>query len=94
MFFQNVPKLKDIESTAALLESLGCATSWDGDKFRVKVSRLQSFEASYDLVRKMRASFLVMGPLLAKYGEAVYLNRVVVPLEVAPSIFIWMASKH
>ncbi|MEN0057479.1 MAG: UDP-N-acetylglucosamine 1-carboxyvinyltransferase [Bdellovibrio sp.] len=69
--FTNVPKLKDIESTAALLESLGCTTRWDGDKFRVKVSRLQSYEASYDLVRKMRASFLCMGPLLAKYGEAV-----------------------
>lgn len=69
--FTNVPKLKDIESTAALLESLGCATRWDGDKFIVKVSRLDSFEASYELVRKMRASFLCMGPLLAKYGEAV-----------------------
>lgn len=69
--FTNVPKLKDIESTADLLESLGCATHWEGDKFFVKVSRLQSYEASYDLVRKMRASFLCMGPLLAKYGEAV-----------------------
>ncbi|KHD88569.1 MAG: UDP-N-acetylglucosamine 1-carboxyvinyltransferase [Bdellovibrio sp. ArHS] len=69
--FSNMPKLKDIESTAALLESLGCQTRWDGDKFIVKVSRIQSYEASYDLVRKMRASFLCMGPLLAKYGEAV-----------------------
>lgn len=69
--FLNVPKLKDIESTTALLESLGCATRWEGDKFFVKVSRIDSFEASYDLVRKMRASFLCMGPLLAKYGEAV-----------------------
>ncbi len=69
--FRNVPKLKDIESTAALLESLGCETRWDGDVFRVKVSRLETFEASYELVRKMRASFLVMGPMLAKYGEAV-----------------------
>ncbi|MGZ3775958.1 MAG: UDP-N-acetylglucosamine 1-carboxyvinyltransferase [Pseudobdellovibrionaceae bacterium] len=69
--FSNVPKLKDIESTAALLESLGCTTKWEEDKFIVKVSRLQSYEASYDLVRKMRASFLCMGPLLAKYGEAV-----------------------
>ena len=69
--FRNVPKLKDIESTSELLNSLGCETRWDGDTFRVKVSRLHSFEASYDLVRKMRASFLCMGPLLAKYGEAV-----------------------
>lgn len=69
--FTNVPKLKDIESTAALLASLGCETKWVGDSFHVHVSRLQSYEASYDLVRKMRASFLCMGPLLAKYGEAV-----------------------
>lgn len=69
--FRNVPRLKDIESTAELLQSLGCETRWDGDVFRVKVSPLQSYEASYDLVRKMRASFLCMGPLLAKYGEAV-----------------------
>lgn len=69
--FQNVPRLKDIESTTALLASLGCETFWKGDDFHVKVSRLNSFEASYDLVRKMRASFLCMGPLLAKYGEAV-----------------------
>ncbi|QDK36162.1 UDP-N-acetylglucosamine 1-carboxyvinyltransferase [Bdellovibrio sp. NC01] len=69
--FKNVPKLKDIESTAELLESLGCVTKWEGDAFTVTVSPLQSYEASYDLVRKMRASFLCMGPMLAKYGEAV-----------------------
>lgn len=69
--FRNVPRLKDIESTAALLASLGCETSWDGDTFKVKVSKIDSFEAHYDLVRKMRASFLCMGPLLAKYGEAI-----------------------
>lgn len=69
--FSNVPKLKDIESTSALLESLGCTTRWDGGKFIVKVSKIDSYEASYDLVRKMRASFLCMGPLLAKYGAAV-----------------------
>lgn len=69
--FRNVPHLKDIESTAALLESLGCETFRDGDTFRVKVKKLQSMEAHYDLVRKMRASILCLGPLLAKYGEAV-----------------------
>ncbi|HEY8271361.1 MAG TPA: UDP-N-acetylglucosamine 1-carboxyvinyltransferase [Pseudobdellovibrionaceae bacterium] len=69
--FKNVPQLKDIESTAALLESLGCETRRDGDTFRVKVSKLQSIEAHYDLVRKMRASILCLGPILTKYGEAV-----------------------
>ncbi len=69
--FRNVPNLKDIESTAKLLESLGCETRREGDVFRVKVSRLQSIEAHYDLVRKMRASILCLGPILTKYGEAV-----------------------
>lgn len=69
--FRNVPKLRDIQSTADLLHSLGCETRWDGDLFRVKVNKITSTEASYELVRKMRASFLCLGPLLTKYGEAV-----------------------
>lgn len=69
--FKNVPDLKDIESTAKLLESLGCETRREGDVFRVKVNKLKSIEAHYDLVRKMRASILCLGPILSKYGEAV-----------------------
>ncbi|MFN7729040.1 MAG: UDP-N-acetylglucosamine 1-carboxyvinyltransferase [Bdellovibrio sp.] len=69
--FRNVPRLKDVESTATLLQSLGCETDWQGDVFKVRVSKPQSIEAHYDLVRKMRASILCLGPLLAKYGEAV-----------------------
>jgi UDP-N-acetylglucosamine 1-carboxyvinyltransferase len=69
--FRNVPRLKDIDSTAELLNSLSCETSWDGDLFKVKVKRASSLEAHYDIVRKMRASILCLGPLLAKYGEAV-----------------------
>lgn len=69
--FLNVPRLRDIVSTAELLQSLGCETSWDGDKFIVNVKKAPSLEAHYDLVRKMRASILCLGPLLTKYGEAV-----------------------
>jgi UDP-N-acetylglucosamine 1-carboxyvinyltransferase len=69
--FGNVPLLKDIESTAELLQSLGCETIREGHTFKVQVSKLKSFEAHYDLVRKMRASILCLGPILAKYGEAV-----------------------
>jgi UDP-N-acetylglucosamine 1-carboxyvinyltransferase len=69
--FKNVPHLKDIESTAELLTSLGCETEWVDDVFKVRVKKAQSLEAHYDLVRKMRASILCLGPLLAKYGEAV-----------------------
>jgi UDP-N-acetylglucosamine 1-carboxyvinyltransferase len=54
-----------------LLQSLGCESSWNGDVYEVEVSELKSHEASYDLVRKMRASILCLGPMLARYGEAV-----------------------
>ena len=72
--FDNVPLLKDIDSTADLLKSLGCETvRGQGDSqhtLKIKVSKLKTFEAHYDLVRKMRASILCLGPMLAKYGEA------------------------
>ncbi len=69
--FRNVPRLKDIDSTAELLRSLGCEVEWQADLFKVRVKKAKSLEAHYDLVRKMRASILCLGPLLAKYGEAV-----------------------
>lgn len=69
--FKNVPKLRDIDSTSELLKSLSCDTEWTGDTLRVKVKKSTNMEAHYDLVRKMRASILCLGPLLAKYGEAV-----------------------
>ncbi len=72
--FDNVPLLKDIDSTAELLKSLGCESiRGEGPNqhtFKVNVSKLKTFEAHYDLVRKMRASILCLGPMLAKYGEA------------------------
>ncbi len=69
--FKNVPRLKDVESTANLLQSLSCETDWQKDVFKVRVKKPSSVEAHYDLVRKMRASILCLGPLLTKYGEAV-----------------------
>ena len=68
--FHNVPRLKDIESTCELLQFLGCETSHVGNTLKVKVGVPQSLEAPYDLVRKMRASILVLGPLLARFGRA------------------------
>lgn len=69
--FKNVPRLRDIDSTAELLRSLNCEARWEGDLFKVTVGKPKNLEAHYDLVRKMRASILCLGPLLAKYGEAV-----------------------
>jgi UDP-N-acetylglucosamine 1-carboxyvinyltransferase len=68
--FHNTPKLKDIESTCQLLNLFGCETRHDDNVLRVKVNKLKSLEANYDVVRKMRASILCLGPLVAKYGEA------------------------
>jgi len=68
--YTNVPDLKDIESTLLLLESLGAKVEREKDTVRIDASGLNNPEASYDLVRKMRASILVLGPLLARLKEA------------------------
>lgn len=69
--FKNMPRLKDIDSTAELLATLGCSARRDQDYFVLQVKKAKSFEAHYDLVRKMRASILCLGPLLSRYGEAI-----------------------
>jgi UDP-N-acetylglucosamine 1-carboxyvinyltransferase len=68
--FHNVPELKDIESSITLLESLNCVCTRDGKTLTVVVKPPGTYEAHYDLVRKMRASILCLGPLLTKYGQA------------------------
>lgn len=68
--FENVPRLNDINSTELLLNHLNCETHRDGPEFKVIVKRPESIVAPYDIVRKMRASILCLGPLLARYGEA------------------------
>ncbi|MES2769473.1 MAG: UDP-N-acetylglucosamine 1-carboxyvinyltransferase [Bdellovibrionota bacterium] len=69
--FKNVPKLQDINSTQLLLEHLGAKVSWEGDNFIVECKGELIKKAPYELVRKMRASILCLGPILARYGEAV-----------------------
>ncbi|HMN67378.1 MAG TPA: UDP-N-acetylglucosamine 1-carboxyvinyltransferase [Bdellovibrionales bacterium] len=68
--FHNVPDLVDVKSACALLESLGCETCYKDHTLRVFVKPARVAEASYDIVRKMRASILCLGPLLARYMEA------------------------
>ena len=68
--FENVPLLKDIDSTELLLRHLNCETVRDGTRMKVTVKRPEQIVAPYDIVRKMRASILCLGPLLARYGEA------------------------
>lgn len=66
----NVPSLRDVGTMASVLRSLGVAVRHIGGVVKVNPGRLLRNEAPYDLVRLMRASFLVMGPLLARCGTA------------------------
>ncbi len=69
--FTNVPDLKDIDTIIALLKELGAdITCPEKGVVVVDTAGLKSYEAPYDLVRTMRASCLVMGPLLARMGKA------------------------
>jgi UDP-N-acetylglucosamine 1-carboxyvinyltransferase len=68
--FSNVPNLKDIKSTVDLLTIMGARVQVDGAVYRVDTGGLCCHEAPYDVVRKMRASILVLGPLLARQKKA------------------------
>ncbi|MBT1452473.1 UDP-N-acetylglucosamine 1-carboxyvinyltransferase [Glaciecola sp. XM2] len=69
--FTNVPNLRDINTTLLLLKDLGATTNQtNSDTVEIDASQLESVTASYELVRTMRASILVLGPLLAKHGRA------------------------
>ncbi len=69
--YSNVPRLQDIESIKALLCNLGARAEAHGDTVHVDTGRILSCEAPYDLVRKMRASILVLGPMLARLQKAI-----------------------
>ncbi len=68
----NAPRLSDIRTMTALLESLGAEVSrlQDGQVLAMSSHDLNSHRADYDIVRKMRASILVLGPMLARDGHA------------------------
>ena len=69
----NAPRLSDIKTMGALLESLGTevTTMQDGKVLTMSSHSLDNLTADYDIVRKMRASILVLGPMLARAGQAV-----------------------
>ncbi len=66
----NIPGLRDINTAARLLETLGAEVETDGSCFRIDARNIESIEAPYDLVKTMRASVLVLGPLVARCGHA------------------------
>ncbi len=67
---KNVPKLGDITTIKRLLEKIGATVSEEADHCVIQVQAIGNNEASYDWVKTMRATILVLGPLLARCGEA------------------------
>ena len=68
--FTNVPLLRDVTTMARLLETMGASFEQEGSELRLETSGVTSSEAPYDLVKTMRASVYVLGPLLARFGTA------------------------
>jgi UDP-N-acetylglucosamine 1-carboxyvinyltransferase len=68
--FKNVPNLMDITSSMQLMDSLGCVSTFANNELTILVDEKLETLAHYDQVRKMRASILVLGPLLARFGQA------------------------
>ena len=67
---ENIPPVVDIRTMCSLLRNLGAAIDLEGSSARISPKDLKNREAPYDLVRTMRASVLVLGPLLGRYGYA------------------------
>ncbi len=69
----NAPRLSDIRTMTVLLQSLGAEVQslQDGKVLAMSSHDLNNLTADYDIVRKMRASFLVLGPMLARFGQAI-----------------------
>ena len=67
---QNVPDLNDIQTCLKLLGALGVKVKQQDSNIQLDATNVNNFDAPYDLVKTMRASILVLGPLLAKHGEA------------------------
>lgn len=68
--FGNLPDLADIRTMAQLLQAMGVEVKMGSGRVKLSAKKISHTEASYDLVRTMRASVLVLGPLLARCGRA------------------------
>ncbi|MDB2683145.1 UDP-N-acetylglucosamine 1-carboxyvinyltransferase [Alphaproteobacteria bacterium] len=71
LHLDNCPnRLRDIDAQIDLLEHLGCTVARENDLMAINAKNITETTAPYDLVRKMRGSILVLGPLLARFGRA------------------------
>ena len=68
--FHNVPRIKDVNTMRAVLEGLGAASAFSGHTLEIDTDDISSYTAPYELVRQMRASLVVLGPLVGRFGEA------------------------
>jgi UDP-N-acetylglucosamine 1-carboxyvinyltransferase len=66
----HVPRIKDMHTMLALLDELGVGARFTGSTLEIDASTVESYTAPYELVRQMRASLVVLGPLAARFGEA------------------------
>ncbi|QSX29531.1 UDP-N-acetylglucosamine 1-carboxyvinyltransferase [Shewanella cyperi] len=66
----NVPQLKDVDTSCKLLQCLGARVEQQDGTVRIDCADINHFVAPYELVKTMRASILILGPLLARYGKA------------------------
>jgi UDP-N-acetylglucosamine 1-carboxyvinyltransferase len=66
----NVPRIQDCITMVEVLEHLGGVVTWEDGTVTIDTARVQPLETPYDLVSQMRASILVLGPLLARFGHA------------------------
>jgi UDP-N-acetylglucosamine 1-carboxyvinyltransferase len=66
----HVPRIQDCLTMSEVLQSLGAEVAWDDETLAIDASDVRSFETPYELVSRMRASILVLGPLLARFGSA------------------------
>ena len=67
---RNVPRLRDTQTFARVLEKLGAKVAFDANLLTIDTQGVNSVEAPYELVKTMRASIYVLGPLLARFGQA------------------------
>jgi UDP-N-acetylglucosamine 1-carboxyvinyltransferase len=70
LHLSNVPKLQDVATMLRLLQQMGLRVEQDGERVALNGARIDKLEAPYEMVKTMRAAILVLGPLMARFGEA------------------------
>lgn len=88
---QNVPKLKDVDTSMKLLSQLGAKVERNGS-VHIDARDVNVFCAPYDLVKTMRASIWALGPLVARFGQAVFHCRAVAPsarVRLTCTLLVW-----